>query len=140
MQVQETLSYEKLLDGLYEKLPKKKAGGERFEIPVADAVIIGVKTTVRNFDSICVKLRRKPDELAKYLSKELAVPAVFEGPRLVLQGKFAQRAIQERLNSYVRERVLCKECGKPDTNLVQVDRNVWSLKCEACGAKSTVRA
>ncbi len=136
----EEFVYENLLDRLYEKLPKKKAGGERFEMPIVDSFVAGPKTIVRNFDAICARIRRTAEDLAKYFSKELAVPAGFDGPRLALSGKFSQRALQERLNSYVRERVLCKECGKPDTGLVQIDRNVWALKCEACGAKSTVRA
>jgi translation initiation factor 2 subunit 2 len=133
------LTYDTLLTGVYAKLPKKKARADRFEIPIADSIVIGIRTTIKNFDAICAYLRRQPADVAKYFFKELAVPGVIEGPRLVLAGKFSNRAINERLAGFVRERVLCKECGKPDTELTQIDRNLYSLKCEACGAKATVR-
>ena len=133
------LTYDALLTGVYSKLPKKKARDGRFEVPIADSIVIGIRTTIKNFEQLCSYLRRTPSDLARYLSKELAVPAVTDGPRLVLAGKFSNRAINERIAGYVRERVLCKECGKPDTSLEQIDRNLYTIKCEACGAKATVR-
>jgi len=132
--------YEQLLEQLYENLPKREVKNERFEVPVADVLVSGNKTVVKNFDAICAYLRRQPAQLAKYLFNELAAPGVIEGPRLALQGKFSARSVNERIQGYVKLFVICKECGKPDTNLVQVERNVFSLKCEACGAKSSVRA
>lgn len=128
-----------MLDEAYASLPKKQAKDGRFEIPLADVLIAGSKTTVKNFDAICAYIRRKPTQVAKYLFNELAAPGVIEGTRLVLQGKFAARAVSERVQNYVKLFVLCKECGKPDTNLVQIERNVYALQCEACGAKSPVR-
>ncbi|MBI3588363.1 translation initiation factor IF-2 subunit beta [Candidatus Micrarchaeota archaeon] len=132
--------YDSLLNDLYSKLPKKKTSGERFELPVADVAVVGAKTTIRNFDAICSHLRRDPKEVAKYLFKELAIPGAFEGNRLVLQGRVGPKPINDRIASYVKDRVLCKECGRPDTDLAQVERNVYALKCQACGAKSSVRA
>lgn len=131
--------YEQLLEQIYASLPKREAKSERFEVPPADVLVTGNKTLIKNFDAICAYVRRKPPQVAKYLSKELAAPGVIEGQRLVLQGKFSARSVNERIQGYVKLFVLCKECGKPDTNLVQVERNVYALKCEACGAKSPVR-
>ena len=131
--------YNKLLDELFDKLPKKKVSNSRFEVPPADTVVAGSKTTIKNFDAICSYVRHKPADVAKYLLKELAVPGVVDGGKLVIQGKFSQRSVADRLNRYVTSRVLCKECGKPDTSLTPVERNVYSMQCEACGARSTVR-
>ncbi|MHA1988975.1 MAG: translation initiation factor IF-2 subunit beta, partial [Promethearchaeota archaeon] len=47
--------------------------------------------------------------------------------------------IQKKIESYVKEYVLCKECGKPDTKLIKEGR-ITFLKCEACGAKSSVKS
>ncbi len=132
--------YEQMLDGLYAALPKRERKDVRFEVPPADVMTVGTKTTVKNFDAICAYVRRQPAQVAKYLFNELAAPGAVEEPRLVLQGKFSARAVNERLQSYVKLFVLCKECGKPDTNLVQIERNVYAMHCEACGAKSPVRA
>lgn len=133
------MEYSQLLEEAYASLPKKQAGSGRFEVPLADVLVAGSKTTLKNFDAVCAYVRRKPAQVAKYLSNELAAPGVIEGTRLVLQGKFMARAVNERMQNYVKLFVLCKECGKPDTNLVQVERNVYALQCEACGAKSPVR-
>ncbi len=128
-----------MLDEAYAALPKKQVKDVRFEVPLADVMIAGSKTTVKNFDAICAYVRRKPVQVAKYLFNEMAAPGVIEGTRLILQGKFAARVVNERVLNYVKLFVLCKECGKPDTNLVLIERNVYALQCEACGAKSPVR-
>jgi translation initiation factor 2 subunit 2 len=135
----EETAYESLLEDLYKRLPEKKSSGERFEVPQADLLLQGPKTLVKNYDEICQKLRRDPAEVAKWLSRELAAPATREAGRLVLQGKFSPRTINERINDYVQARVLCKECGRPDTRLETGERGFLQLKCEACGARSPVR-
>ncbi len=132
-------TYELMLDELYAKLPKKAARSERWEVPIADVQTIGTKTTVKNFEQICAYIRRSPQDVSKYLFKELAVPGVLEGPRLVLQGRISPRAVNERISTYVKEAVFCKECGKPDTNIVGTERAVRMLQCEACGARSPLR-
>jgi translation initiation factor 2 subunit 2 len=133
------MNYEELLDDLYENLPKKKDSGERFEIPLANTFIQGNKTIIRNFDFICQRLRREPRVFAKYLSRELAVPGNVSGKQFVLQSKFSNRVINEKINAYCKAQVLCRECGKPDTHLESQGRNVYALVCEACGARRPVR-
>ncbi|MFH0835315.1 MAG: translation initiation factor IF-2 subunit beta [Candidatus Micrarchaeota archaeon] len=131
--------YEKLLDKLYSNLPTKRTSGERFEIPVADCFLQGSKTIIRNYGDICSRLRRTPEELSKYLFKELATPGVISGQQLILHSKVNPRLVNEKLTSYCEIYVICRECGKPDTHLDAVDRNVRMLVCEACGAKKPVR-
>jgi translation initiation factor 2 subunit 2 len=46
--------------------------------------------------------------------------------------------INQKVEQYVKEFVLCKECGKPDTELSKEDRMSF-VKCLACGAKHSVR-
>lgn len=135
----EQATYENLLGDLYKSLPEKKSSGERFEMPNAEVLLQGPKTLIRNYEDICQRLRRDPQEFAKYLSKELAAPSSREAGRLVLQGKFNQRVINEKIQNYVNTRVLCKECGRPDTRLETVERGLQQMVCEACGARSPVR-
>lgn len=134
-------SYDELLDDVYAAVPEKKSTGERFEIPVFDSFTQGNKTVIKNFDEVCSKLRRKPEELAKYLFKELAVPGTVEGQRLVLATKVNPRLVNEKLVTFCELRVLCNECGKPDTHVeVGEGRSVSILVCEACGARRPVRS
>jgi len=133
------MEYEKLLERAYSMLPSKSSSGGRFEMPVVESFTQGNKTIIKNFDEISQQLRREPKELLKYLSKELAVPVTVEGGRAVLQGRFNDRFLNEKLQRYVKLCVFCKECGKADTKIVEVEKGVKMVVCEACGARFPVR-
>lgn len=132
------MEYEDLLEKAYEKLPKVKVDEERFEIPKFEIMIQGNQTIVKNFAQVCHVLRREPKHVLKFLTKELATPANIDQTRALFQSKLFRNTVQKKLESYVKEYVLCKECKKPDTKLIKKDR-VTILKCEACGATSAVR-
>jgi len=129
--------YIELLRRAKSSLPETK-GAERWEIPRALVQVSGKRTLVKNFSEIAKAMRREPQHIAKYLFKELAVPGgVSEG--LELQGKFNSEQINKRIDDYSKEFVICGECDKPDTQIIK-DGRLWFLKCEACGAKRSVRA
>lgn len=109
-------------------------------MPTAEPLIQGNQTIIKNFDAICSALRRKPEAVAKYLSKELASPGSIEGGRLVVQGRFGLKTISDKIQSYVDTRVICRECKKPDTHTDEIGRGVKILICEACGARTPIRA
>ena len=133
------MDYDKLLERGYAQIPEKTGTGERFEMPVIDAMVEGSKTIVRNFEFVCDRLRRKPRFVMKFFTKELAVPANLEGQRLILQGKFYPKVLNDRLKLFVDMFVLCKECGKPDTNITEGEHARRVLVCEACGARAPVK-
>lgn len=130
-------TYEELLKKALEKA-KARTSGERFEMPKAEMTGQGAQTIIRNFSQIAAALRREEKHLMKYFAKELAAPAHLEGVRAVFQGSIQSRMVQQKLESYVKEYVLCKECGKPDTKLVK-EGGITILKCEACGARAPVK-
>jgi len=130
-------TYGELLKKALEKA-KVKTSGERFEMPRAEIAVQGSQTIMRNFSQIAAALRRDEKHMMKYLAKELAAPAHLDGRSAVFQGSLQQRAVQQKLESYVKEYVLCKECGKPDTKIVK-EGTIAMLKCEACGARAPAR-
>jgi translation initiation factor 2 subunit 2 len=130
------MDYKEMLKRARENMPEAKIE-ERFEVPVAD-VMTAKMTTIKNFSEICKSLRREPKHIAKFLFKELAVPGSINGSELVLQGKIPYGVVNQRIVEYVKEFVFCHECGKPDTNLTK-DGRMMTMKCEACGARRTVR-
>jgi translation initiation factor 2 subunit 2 len=132
------VDYEKALERAYAALPKKTEASERFEIPTADIVVQGNKTIIKNFESIANKLRREQKHLAKYLSKELAAPSNIEGGRLILNSKLSERSINEKIKNYVEIFVICKQCKRPDTKLIEYERGIYTMSCEACGARNPV--
>lgn len=131
-------SYEKLLDRAYEKVKVIKGTGERFEIPKVEGRFEGKKTIITNFFSIASHLRREPEHFLRYLLKELAVKGSKEGDRIILIGKISSKKINPKIEQYTNEFVLCKECRKPDTELIK-EGKFSILHCLACGAKHPVR-
>jgi translation initiation factor 2 subunit 2 len=129
--------YESLLKKAKSEVPKTAESSERFEVPKAD-VFTARQTSIKNFSDICKTLRREPKHLAKFLFKELAVPGSMKNNELVLQGKIYKNVVDQRIEEYTKEFVLCKECGKPDTSMQRSDR-ITTIKCEACGARKPAR-
>lgn len=130
--------YENMLDRARAALPEKTQTFERFETPQVESFLQGSKTIIRNYDIILQKVRRPSEILAKYFSKEMAVPVSLQAGKLVLNGKFYSRNLQDKLQAFVDAAVVCKECKRPDTKIVEKD-GIKTLVCEACGARSPVR-
>jgi len=130
-------NYETLLEKAYKEIKQVKTT-ERFEIPKIQGHIEGKKTIITNFFQIASYLRRSPEHFQKFLLKELATSGQKEGDRLVLNNKIPSAKINQKIEQYTKEFVLCKECGKPDTELIKQDRLTF-IHCLACGAKHSVR-
>ena len=126
------MDYEEMLKRAVKNLPTRTES--RFEIPSAVVSVGKKQTTIKNFADMAKTLRRDQPELAKYLFKALAVPGSIKGTELTLQSKVHSALINQRIKEFVKDFVICKECGKPDTVLQKSDRYIF-VKCEACGAR-----
>jgi len=132
-------NYEQLLDEAYKDIKQSDNNGERFEIPKIEGHFEGRKTILTNFLQIAAHLRRDPSHFQKFLLKELAASGQMEGDRLVINNKVPSAKINQKIEDYVKMYVLCKECGKPDTELVKdPEKRLTYLNCLACGAKHPV--
>ena len=131
-------TYEQMLKEAEKKISRDISKESRLEIPPPNVVIQGNKTFITNFTDIANSIRRDPKHLAKFLFRELAKPGHVDNNRLILQGKVMKNLVQNKIDSYMKEFVLCKECNRPDTHIVKEDRLIF-LKCEACGAKQPLR-
>jgi translation initiation factor 2 subunit 2 len=132
-------NYEQLLNEAYDKVKKSEGNGERFEIPKVEGHFEGKKTIITNFLQIASHIRRNPEHLQKYMLRELAASGQMDGDRLVLNMNVPSAKMNQKIEQYVKEFVLCGECGKPDTELLKEDRLTF-IHCLACGAKHSVRS
>ncbi len=131
--------YEKLLKNIQDKVSQTKTGStSRFELPKVDIMWQGNRTFFRNFSEFPKILRRDPEKLLQYLSKEFATPAQFGGDKAVFVGKKDPHEFAALLNRYLKEYVECPTCKSPDTR-VEKENRVTLLKCEACGARSPLK-
>ena len=132
-------SYEQMLDEAYKNLKPIQHNGERFESPKIEGHHEGTKTILTNLPSIISYIRRDQDHFIKFLLKELATSGSFKNNRLILQRKITSQKINEKIEDYLNEFVICKQCGKPDTELLR-EKGFSFIHCLACGAKHSVRS
>jgi translation initiation factor 2 subunit 2 len=111
----------------------------RLEIPEAVVVLSKRTTIIKNFLEISKVIRREPEHFAKFIFKELACPGALKEGELILQGRIGRSLISSRIKEYIDEFVMCKECNRPDTNMQKDDRLII-IKCEACGAKRSLKS
>ena len=132
------MDYEQLLERARQTLPETAAGNSRFEVPKVRGHIQGNKTIISNFSQIANDIGRPIEHFLKYILKELATPGEIKPTALIIGTKISASRINEKIEQYVREFVLCPECKKPDTKLIKEDKITY-LKCTACGAKHTIK-
>ncbi len=132
------MEYQEMLKKAISEMPQIVTEKQRFEIPKIQGYLQGNKTMVSNFLQICSYFRRKPEHVLKFLLKELATPGDVRNDLLMLGTKVPSSRINEKIQKYADEYVLCSDCGKPDTN-IEKEKDVTILKCTACGSKHPVK-
>ena len=131
--------YEKLLKRIEKNLSKAtQANDVRFELPPVYVMWEGQRTFFRNFAEYPKIMRRDPDKLLQYLSKEFAVPAERVGDSAIFVGKRDPDDFTRLLKIYVSDYIECPTCKSPDTK-IEKEKRISFLICEACGAKSTIK-
>jgi translation initiation factor 2 subunit 2 len=134
-----TSEYEKLLKRIQGNLNETKKGSEkRFELPTVDVMWEGQKTFLRNFLDFPKVLRRDPEKILQYLSKEFAVPAERMGEKAIFIGKRDPEDFSRLFKIYFKDYVECPTCKSPDTK-IEKEKRISFLICEACGAKSPLK-
>lgn len=133
------MDYEAMLTRGKEKLPENVTTTERFTVPKVTGHLEGNKTVISNFLQIASTLRRTPEHLLKYISRETAAKGEIKRQLLVFNTKIQSSKINEKLQQYVDEFVICKECGKPDTKLSK-EGVVTFIRCQACGARHSINS
>jgi len=131
-------SYECLLDEAYGKVKVVKSDSERFEVPKVSGMVSGKNTIITNLAVIASYIRRPVEHLAKFLQKELASYGKLDNGRLILLNKLSSDKVNDKIQMYTKELVICPECKKPDTE-IKTENGVKYKHCLACGAKSPVK-
>jgi len=131
------MEYKEMLKRALSKV-RKTDETERFEVPAPEIFIQGNQTVIKNFGSIASALRRDQKHLLKFMTKELAAPGYCDGQRAFFQRVVSKSFVAKKVDNYINEFVKCRECKKPDTKLVKEGR-ILILKCEACGARKSVK-
>ena len=130
--------YKDLLKKAYKNLPKLSKTTERFNIPKIEGRFEGNRTVVSNINQIAKQLSREKSHIIRFLVKELATTGENKGKLYYFIGKFNSKRINEKIEKYTKDYVLCSQCNKPDTKLIRT-KGINFKQCEACGARTSVR-
>ena len=133
------MDYEQLLDKAQKEIPEKTTTYDRFKIDKVKGHVEGNKTVTINLKQIAKQLNRELDHFLKFLFRELATPGKIFGERVIFGTKLSASLINKKIKKYLSEFVICSECGKPDTEIVEIER-ISYLKCLACGTKKPVKS
>ena len=132
--------YKKMLESVRKELPEHVFQKERFELPKVKGHIQGNRTVISNFLQIAAALRREPENMLKFVLRELATPGeIKKSGSVIIGSKVPASRINEKIKQYASSYVFCYECGKPDTK-IEKEGNFSFLKCTACGAKHVIKS
>ncbi|WP_010916913.1 translation initiation factor IF-2 subunit beta [Thermoplasma volcanium] len=132
-----TDSYDKLLEKAKDVLSSSTKNIDRLKIPEPEIIREGKATIIRNFQDIIDIINRDPDQVIKFLTRELGTNIVQNGRRLIINKKVTLEELQEKMNEYINTYVRCYECGSLDTE-IQKSGRVSLLVCKACGAQHPI--
>ena len=111
---------------------------DRLRLPQPQTMVSGKKTFWINFIEFPTILRRDPTDFLNYFRSQLAINASIENGRAIFMGRPDRQSFAALIARYLKERVICPVCNSPDTHF-QKDKQVLTLVCEACGARSAVK-
>ena len=100
----------------------------------------GVTTIIDNITTITDVIKRTPKDVSSYFSKNLGANINYvKNKGIVIVGcDKSKDELQEILNSYLEEFVLCDKCKKPETE-IKVHKKSKLKICKACSHASTIK-
>ena len=132
--------YKKLLEDARKELPEHVFQKERFEIQKVKGHIQGNRTVISNFLQIASLLGREPENMLKFVLRELATPGeIKKSGSVIIGSKVPASRVNEKIEQYANSYVFCYECGKPDTK-IEKEGNLSYIKCMACGARHSIKS
>lgn len=97
------------------------------------------KSYIYNFLDVCKSIDRDPEEVKKFLSRELNMETSFKEDGALKIDAIVRNAgiIEKLITNYIKDFVQCKACLSCKTTTQRVDRLTY-LVCKACGARVTI--
>ena len=127
-----------LIDRFYEELEEKSNSNKsKTSLPIPQINIMNKKTFVSNFSVICQKIKREPLEVLKYFETELSTKCSLDTKGvLIITGIFRNDGVKNILTKFLKDFVICSECGSLDTEIIKENR-IRYLNCTKCFSKKS---
>lgn len=100
----------------------------------------GIKTVVPNMSDIAKALSRPPMFVTKYFGFELGAQTSINDStdRYIVNGAHDALKLQESLDGFIKNFVLCGECKNPETDIVILKDGHVYRNCKACGKQTEI--
>jgi translation initiation factor 2 beta subunit (eIF-2beta)/eIF-5 len=106
----------------------------RYQMPVVDCHYQGRKTIICNLKALGKSLARPEHILLSFWSQTLGCGKVKNG----LNGQHSKKTLQDTLQLFIADYVLCSSCSNPETELYAFSKVSVEKSCKACGYVSTL--
>lgn len=92
----------------------------------------GKITKIENLPKVCKQMERTEEQISKWFSSDLNSPIVAHNGVYSLKGHFTVDQLEDSIEKFVLDFVLCKTCGNPETVIGINSQNIY-LRCRSCG-------
>lgn len=131
------MSYEEMLDQIYNKLEEKK---DTFTIKLEE-IEIKDKKFFPNAKKIMKSLMRPPDHIIGFMSSEMKMSVNWissnKNDGLIFSNNSNQKYVQSIIVKYINKYVKCNMCNSTNTRYVYKNKKA-GLKCKNCRCEYTI--
>mmetsp|Transcript_49 Transcript_49/g.136 ORF Transcript_49/g.136 Transcript_49/m.136 type:complete len:277 (-) Transcript_49:108-938(-) len=119
----------------------------RYTMPAVQTKVEGttkmIKTILTNIDDLSASIARPVDYIVTYFGQELSANSKVDTKtqKAYVTGHMKLEDLQAACFKFIREHVLCKHCGNPETIVNVVGKGKKKdvvLLCKGCGGKTTL--
>ena len=107
---------------------------QRYKMPAVESHFQGRKTIITNLQALGKSLARPEPVLLSFWSQTLGCGKIKQG----LNGHHSRKTLQETLQVFIENYVLCDLCFNPETELLAFTAQNLEKSCRACGYASTI--
>lgn len=101
-------------------------------VKIQQKAINGGLTYILNIDKISNSLGRTINDIATFVKKKLGCRGTQKVKILELSGLYSVNDIEQHIEKYIQDNVLCPRCNNPETMKIQKKKRI-NYTCKACG-------